>query len=292
MAEPEGAKLEGSAAPDKLRDPIWEYRGWKINVIALVVTVILGVGGMAIGYWQWASGRTEKSLSYGIVSQGPLVDVKDEAKGRLQVLLDGKPVTNVTLFVIRVTNSGTVSIKPDDFVKPLQFSFAPANRILSAELVRQIPATLGASLKRDEKNVTLTPLLLNQQDSLTFKVLISGAAEKAVVGGRIVDVREITEIQGRDKAEVSINQILVRTFGPIILPLYFFILGSHLGILRAHRLLKVSLDASMEVKHSLLDAKRNLFALSDRIFYRWFIPASCLYLMWFIAWLIDLLRSW
>ena len=55
--------------------PVW---GFLATIAALIAL-----------YFAWP-GRTDKGVTWGVVSQGPLVSFRDDANGRLTVLFDGK----------------------------------------------------------------------------------------------------------------------------------------------------------------------------------------------------------
>src|ERR1043165_6643468 len=90
------------------RDPIWQFRGvWVAAVLAL-----LSIGA---SYHIYNLQRTQKAVSYAIISYGPLVTVKDDVHGRLRISFDGRNVSDVQLVILKVTNTGNVPIEKSDF---------------------------------------------------------------------------------------------------------------------------------------------------------------------------------
>jgi hypothetical protein len=166
--------------PEFLRDPFWQFVGATLALVGIAVSVVLY-------YLQ----RRRKALSYDVVSRTPLMSVKEEVQGRVQILFDGTPVSAAHMVVIRVTNSGNVPIVPSDFLRPLKFGFGETVQILSAEIMETSPSNVEASLESDSKAVVLTPVLLNAGDTVTFKVLLAQFAGKIEVDGRVVGVKQV-----------------------------------------------------------------------------------------------------
>src|SRR5437762_7026078 len=79
--------------------------------------------------------RKSKHLTYQVVSNTLLLSVeeKEELKGRIQVLLDNKPVGDVRLVVLRIWNSGNLSIKSEDYKEPVVIDFGMLAEILEVK---------------------------------------------------------------------------------------------------------------------------------------------------------------
>jgi hypothetical protein len=152
----------------------------------------LGVAAaVGLAVWTIWLQRTEKALTYGTVSRGPLVSVRDDAKGRLKIIFDAKPRKDLGLVVLRVFNSGNVPIEGEDFKRPLTFDLhAP---VLGAEVVTTIPPDLPAAVTHDGRQVILQPLLLNQRDTVTLKILLAGPGQRLDASARIVGVPQIRQ---------------------------------------------------------------------------------------------------
>lgn len=162
---------------EKLRDPIWQFVG-----------IIVG---MAVAFLIFWLQQSRKELSYEIVSQTPLVSVQDEARSRLQISFDGKPVEDVTLIVLRLQNSGNVPITPADYIRPVTFNFGQSAAILSAEVTESVPSNIGASIKTVSDTVELAPVLMNGDDSMTLKVLLTRGDGTVSADARIVGVNQL-----------------------------------------------------------------------------------------------------
>lgn len=165
------------ALQNKLRDPIWQF---VIGILALALTFV--------GTWR---ALNTKALSVEVVSETPLLTVQDEAAGRLQIAFEGKPVQDVILSIIKVSNTGDVPILVTDFQRPLTLSFGQNAEVLSAEVVEMTPPNIGASAKAVSNIVELSPVLLNSGDTATLKILLTKYENNVTVDARIVGVGQV-----------------------------------------------------------------------------------------------------
>jgi hypothetical protein len=62
---------------DILRDPVWQF----IGVLAALVTIFIAL-----------RQRNQKEIVYDIISDTPILSIKEEVKNRVKVLFDDKPV--------------------------------------------------------------------------------------------------------------------------------------------------------------------------------------------------------
>ena len=143
---------------DILRDSIWQFIGAILALIAIILILVQ---------------RKRKALSYKIISNTPLVKIKEDIKGRLQVLFDEKPVESIYLIIIKFINSGNLPIKSADYESPVNLNFNEDVQLLTAEVIDTNPKTLEASAKIEGTKVLLKPTLLNENDSITIKVLVN-----------------------------------------------------------------------------------------------------------------------
>ena len=172
-----------------LRDPMWQFIGVLIALLALIISILL-----------WMQ-RKRKALSYEIVSRTPLLSFKEKIKGNLQILFDGREVQDVHLIEVRMFNSGNESIKSEDYERPINFSFGENAQVLTAEVVEANPESIHASADIVDTKVKLKPILLNGSDSFTLKMLVSqysGEEKDIKIDGRVAGVKDISmPVEGR-----------------------------------------------------------------------------------------------
>jgi hypothetical protein len=168
-----------------IRDPIWQFLG-------VLAAIIIGF----ISIYLYLRDRNRKALSYEVISNTSLVVVKDEVKEKLKIFYDEKPVSQLYLSLIRIVNSGNVPILASDFTRTLTLSLAEETQIVSAEIIERHPKLLEATVGYRGNEATVNVMLLNGGDSLTVKILSSGARSMVTVDGRIVGVGEIKVYTG------------------------------------------------------------------------------------------------
>jgi hypothetical protein len=188
--------------------------GW--HLVDVLVAIFLFASGYVL-----SRKHQRKSLSYEIRSFDPLLSVRDDMEGKLKITFGDMPVSKVHLAIIKVINTGYVSIKKEDFDEPLRMNFGKDARILAADIIdtnpKDLPAEedIGAIFSEDVDNVTLTPLLLNRKDSVTFKLIVSNAADVCITG-RIMGVRAINRMNMVERSRRQSNMLWATIFGLVL----------------------------------------------------------------------------
>jgi len=173
-----------------LNNPLWQFTiNATIGVLTIIVTIMI-----------YRKQLSRKGITYQVISDIPVLSLKDEVKGRLQILFDNKPVRDVRLIILKVWNSGTVPILPAEYIDLVKINFGGNADILDVELLETVPSDIKekvkSSLKIDVESVALEPLLLNGKDSLTFRILLAQTPLTKVVkvNGRIVGINQILNL--------------------------------------------------------------------------------------------------
>jgi hypothetical protein len=168
-----------------MRDPLWNFVATLVGSVSLLVTIFLSV-----------KQRQRKALSYEILSDESLLSVKNEIKGKLQILYEGKAVQQMRLIVLRIFNSGNVPIQISDYEQSTQLCFGKNAQILSAEVVGVDPKELNVSINIEENKVIVNPILLNKTDFFKIKILTTKSCDQPLITGRIVGVKKISKFVG------------------------------------------------------------------------------------------------
>lgn len=201
-----------------IRDPMWQFFGAILVVIGIIISIIL--------FWIQ---RPKSSLSWKIVSNTPLVKISSEIRGNLQVLFEGNPAKDIQLIIVRIINTGNVSIKSGDYEHPIKLNFDENAQILTTEVIETIPNNIKASANIEENRVFISPTLLNKGDSITIKTLVNQFNNHISVDGRIVGVKDIKKIAEIDTKK-QLKELLIGVLTGMILTLiailisYFIIL--------------------------------------------------------------------
>jgi hypothetical protein len=162
------------------RDSIWQFAGFIVSIIAIVVTVII--------YFRQ---KNFKEISYEIISESSLLSISKEVESKLQILFDGKPVKGVHLILLRIANTGNLPIIPSDYIRNLSILFSGNVNILSAEITNRSPNDIDTTIVINDGNITFSPSLLNSEDSIILKALVSQFDGTIDVRGRITGVKNI-----------------------------------------------------------------------------------------------------
>lgn len=194
---------------DILRDPMWQFVGVLVTIIVGIISIILVL-----------KERNKKALSYELVSHASLLSVEKEVRDRLSITYEGKPISQLTLNLIKLINSGNTPITITDFVRPLTILFDETSEIISAEVIERKPKSLEATVTHNRTQVTVNPTLLNGSDWFEIKILSSGQGEITSVSGRVVGIREITQYTWQG-----------RYFAAIMGGLFMTVIGELLGLL-------------------------------------------------------------
>jgi hypothetical protein len=140
----------------------------------------------------------KKTLTYTVLTNSGVVPGPQEAKSPVQIRYKGKVVAKVRLVEIRIKNSGSLPIKPEDYIEPLSLRL-PNSEILSSEVMDA--HSLGAYIETklsNQSEVVLGKTLLNPTDFFDVKVLLADGNADLSLGGRIVGVPKIRNMTGRE----------------------------------------------------------------------------------------------
>jgi hypothetical protein len=167
---------------DMIRDQAWQFVGAIIGLVTLVVSTAI-----------YLRRRERKDLSYEILASEPLLTVSEVLTGEIKVTYQDTEIRDAHLLIIKVTNSGNVPIRQEDFELPLAFSFGSEAQVLSYEVIESPPQGLQTSLRRSGggRGIVLNPLLLNPSDAVILKFILAQYTGKLVPTSRVVGVKQV-----------------------------------------------------------------------------------------------------
>jgi type II secretory pathway pseudopilin PulG len=157
----------------------------------LVITIVLGLAAIAVPIWVYLKQRSRKDLAKD-VQVTRLVSIHNEAKGRITIHFEGEQIEQVHLVEVRLTNSGNVPIRPEDFERPITIELGSGTP-LSADIAETTPARLDPKAQITPRGVELQPLLLNTGDSLKLKILVRDFAGEIAFDYRIVGISQLMD---------------------------------------------------------------------------------------------------
>jgi hypothetical protein len=221
-----------------LRDPLWQF------IITVSLTVLAILATVVVTVVVYLRQRQRKALEYQVVAVSPLVSVADEVKGKLQILFEGSPIQNAHLIVVKFVNTGNTPITESDFIAPLSLVFwedhletsyigeTQVNRyligktkVLSTEVIETKPPNSQVSITAKDATVLIRPSLLNPQDSITIKVLVTEFEAMINVNARIIGVKQLTRYDLDQSKQRHYYQFLIQLVILFFLGIFFLALG-------------------------------------------------------------------
>jgi hypothetical protein len=147
------------------------------------VTAFLAIG---VSITIYRLNRKRKSLTYDILSMTRLIGIgKNEISERVKIVVDDKPVQNVGIVRVKITNSGTEPIKASDFERKITFAVWAPCRVIDASVTEKKPDSLQPSVWFEDDKVTIEKTLLNSRDSITLKIILADFDGDVLVDARI-----------------------------------------------------------------------------------------------------------
>jgi len=179
-----------------------------------------------------------KTLTYRVLTNSSLIFVSDNVKDNIQIRYKGKIVPNVRLVEIRIKNSGSLPIKPEDYIEPLSIQF-PNSKILSNEVIdiHSLGIYIETELS-DQSEIVLSKTLLNPNDSFDIKTILGEGDTDFSVSGRIVGVKNFQTLSSPAPL-IKLSTLVRPTFIFIILTIVLS-LSDNLSLLESVRLVGFS----------------------------------------------------
>src|SRR5947209_5346897 len=116
---------------DPLRDPVWQF-------IGVAVALLIGIVAIFIATISYRQQQRRKEITYQVISDAEIASVHKALENRIEIRLDGDPVKDARLLVLKVWNSGNSSIIAEDYFDPLKFEVIEG-KILSSEVLKTEP---------------------------------------------------------------------------------------------------------------------------------------------------------
>lgn len=201
---------------DFLQNTNWSFFEVLVGVIGIIVSAL-------VAYHIFFREKKKKSLSYELLTNTELISVGEEAKGRLEILFDGKPVKDVKLLIIELVNDGNIPVLSSDFEIPIIFTFGTKTEIIIAEVNKTSNKSLEPKIDIVETQVNIEPILLNPNDSFEVKILLTVQEEEIEAKSRIAGIQEIREKDVLYGVRWFIRILTIITFLTIAYGIYIFI---------------------------------------------------------------------
>ena len=188
---------------DFWRDSIWQFVG-------VVVAVLIGIVAAVLAFMSYRKTKQQgqKEITYGMIADTPILSINEEVKSKVQVLYNGKPISDAHMVTIKIWNTGYVPIIPNDYFEPIKLGFGASSEVLDVEILETTPPNIKVSINRGVENFSLEPFLLNSKEAVVVKVLLANFKGNITVEARIVGTQQVLDT---NVAVDSSNQSLTTT---------------------------------------------------------------------------------
>lgn len=129
-----------------------------------------------------------KELSYEIIGFSEIANV-NFASDKLELTYDGKKINKLGLLSVRISNSGGVPIRHEDFERPILLKLGERPEILKSRMGQSLPTNLKPQLTTVGTAVEVAPLLLNPGDNFIVEIITSSDYPKLEVDARIAGIK-------------------------------------------------------------------------------------------------------
>ncbi len=141
-----------------------------IGVIAVVATgVATIITTILVTFYALHKQQNHKEISCRVRDDTPVI-VNKNAVDKITVLLNGQQVTDLHLVTLGVWNSGNVSIKVQDYIHPIMFTF-PGRKVQYADIKKWSPNDLITEEDAETFLEENTKLRQNQESSVKLPTI-------------------------------------------------------------------------------------------------------------------------
>ncbi len=197
------------------------YIGIILGILGLVIPLIVSI---AIALIQ----RNKKEITYKIESDVSLLSFREEVKNKLEILYEGKKVSNTNLVILTIRNTGKVPILPSDYISPINFDFGKESEILSYDIIKTNPPNIKdkISLNVETGKLILKPSLLNKGFFITIKAILTQYEGQIEADALIAGIDHIKKIASNKRpnllfySRIAIN--FLYAFTALIIGIYNF----------------------------------------------------------------------
>jgi amino acid transporter len=159
---------------DFFNNPVWQFFSGVGGIGAIISIPVI----IIIAITAYRQQLRHREISYQLISNAPIVSINKAVESQVEITLDGNPVKNARLLVIKIWNSGNVGIKTEDYLEPISFEFETGKAISGYILETEPKALIDPKLEKtfltvEPNSIELSKFPLNPKDSITFTTLLT-----------------------------------------------------------------------------------------------------------------------
>ncbi len=186
-------------------------------------TFIAIISGITIPIIIYLVQRSKKGIGYTILScneliKNPSIHSSKKLKGRLEILYNGQPVSNVYHILIRIFNSGNVPIRPEDYELPLKIDFGKKTQILR-KILSKSSEDINVKDKVEKNVIKLNKFLFNKGESIKYSIFLADYTNSLNISGRIAGINKISEVDKPVPLSSIMRLITIVGIIPVVLAL-------------------------------------------------------------------------
>lgn len=180
-----------------------------------IISALLAIAAIIAAYNIYFISRPVKALQIIIDTASQLVSIRPEATGSIQIVYNGKVVSNPQILQITIKNSGNQSIMANDYSTLLLFSFDQQDEIIDVSVINSQPSNIGMNVNKTSLyEATATPILLNPGDTVTVRFIVAESGNDSIlshfhIDGRIVGVKEVALVPQSDQQQGNLPYLFL-----------------------------------------------------------------------------------
>lgn len=172
----------------------WSY----IVELAQVIGAVAAVIAIPLSVVLYLRAKPKSVLSYAFSQPIELASLnrsrnKSTGVGEIQILYDGRSVSNVFLLRVRIQNHGNQALKSQSVHIPLTMTFPDDIRILDAQVVQTVPDRIEATLSVEPHLAIVGFELLNPDDRIYINLICEGKPTNPKVLARFEGATQLVE---------------------------------------------------------------------------------------------------
>lgn len=194
------------------------------------ISGLLAMGSIVAGFVIYKLQRPIRKLRCAIDGPKALL-LSSSSSMALKITLDDREIVDPRVWTFLISNEGRSEVTRTDFAEPLSISFEGICTLYAVGIDRQSPPELGAQISIQENKISLSPLLLNQGDSLVLSAITSQSPQQAIpqVRARVSGMKAIQLVLGRDP-ETGVKAITTEVALSVGVALVLSMLSSYSAI--------------------------------------------------------------
>lgn len=239
-----------------LRDPLWQFVGVALAVVAIVVSLRV-----------YVAQRPRKRLLVERIARVPLVAGGSKGIPGLRILFGERELKSALVVLVRVQCTGNGPIVANDYETPLRLQFEDEATVLSADAVDTTPLGIPVSLACDGSGAIASKQLLNPGDFFTVRLLVENSKGRLEATARIAGVVKL-EVGRR----ISLTQPASAILGLVLIVVAFVFTpepkSTHLSDIRPDEVpyaIAITVGFLLMPGSALSQARSMLRVLRDRL---------------------------